>query len=239
MGIAYLPDGSRMDYNEYIHNHPHWQAVRKARLAFDNNACVVCHEDLQGKKYETHHMSYAHLGNERLTDVITLCPKHHAIFHNIWCKQKFWKGREPNHWETFSLEHTARMCIAYANEDMFISKDYENPNMCNLEVARQYIDKYFKEYQPEGNPVIDAYDYTLYVRNKRYEMFFEAEARGLTVEQFLDECYGEKVRGKNPLRREAGKTGGTFDHEPESFHKHYSENKNIVLLMKKVKELGG
>jgi hypothetical protein len=65
-------------------------------------------------------------------------------------------------------------------------------------------------------------------------MFFDAEERGLTVEQFLNECFGEKVRGKNPLRQEAGRKNGPFDHEPKSFHRHYSENKNLMVLMQEV-----
>jgi hypothetical protein len=234
MGIAYLPDGSRMDYDKYISSHPHWQAVRKARFDFDNHACVICHKNLDNEKWETHHMNYNHLGNERMTDVVTMCCKHHTMFHNVWCKQRFWKGREPNHWETFSLEHTAKMCLVYYTEDRYISKNIENPNLCSLDVARQYIDRYFKEYTPTPNPVIDPNDFSLFVRNKRYEMFFDAEERGLTVEQFLNECFGEKVRGKNPLRQEAGRKNGPFDHEPKSFHRHYSENKNLMVLMQEV-----
>lgn len=233
-GIAYLPDGSRMDYNEYIHTHPHWQAVRKARFDFDNHSCVVCHKDLTDQKYETHHLNYNHLGNERLTDVITLCPRHHSMFHSIWCKQRYWKGREPEHWDTHSLYHTARLCLLYEHEDRYLSRDINNLNMCNKDVDREYIEKYFKEQRITDNPVIDPNDISLYIRNKRYELYFEAEERGLTVEQFLNEYFGEKIRGKNPLRQEAGRKNSTFDHEPKSFHKHYSENKNLLTLMEEV-----
>lgn len=237
MGIAYLPDGSRMDYDEYIRSHPYWQKVRAARFDFDNHACVVCHENLDGKNYQIHHMNYNHLGNERLTDVITLCNKHHTMFHNVWCKQRFWKGREPNHWEVYSLEHTAKMCLAYYEQDRYISKNVDNPNLCSADVARQYIDLYYKEYAPPKNPVIDPNDFTLFVRNKRYEMYFNAEERGLSVEEFLNECFGAKVRGKNPLRQEAGRKNGPFDHEPKSFHQHYSENKNLNILMQEVSRM--
>lgn len=237
MGFAYLKDGTRMDYKDYIDHHPHWQAVRQARFDFDNHMCVICHKKLDNCKYEIHHMNYDHLGDERLTDVVTMCTKHHTMFHSIWQKQKFWKGREPNHWDIYNIEHTAKLCIAYENEDLYISKNIDNPNLCNRDIARQYVDKYYAEYMPEGNPVIDPNDFTLYIRNKRYEMFFEAEARGLTVEEFLDECYGQKIRGKNPIRQEAGKKKGTFDHTPKSFHKHYSENKNINRLMDKVNRI--
>lgn len=58
-----------------------------------------------------------------------------------------------------------------------------------------------------------------------------------SVEQFLDQYYGPKVRGKNPLRQEAGKKNGSFDHTPESFHRHYLENQNINLLMEEVRNM--
>lgn len=236
MGIAYLPDGSNMDYDEYIRSHPHWQAVRKARYDFDGGKCAVCHKQLASNEFETHHLSYMHLGNERIRDVLTLCSSCHTIFHNNWRKQEYWKGRESGHWDAFSLEHTAKLCAMYYKQDKYICKDPEGLNLCNKDVQRQMIDKYFADTSLSIPALIDPNDIGLFVRNKRYEMFFEAESRGLTVEQFLDECYGEKVRGKNPMRQEAGKKGGTFDHTPMSFHRHYKENKNINILMQEVKK---
>ena len=236
MGYAYLKDGTRMDYKTYIQTHPHWQKVREARFRFDDGKCVVCHRDLSDGQYQTHHLDYRHLGNEHLTDVITLCPLHHSLFHRNWEKQKYWTGRETGHWEVFSLEHTAKMCLMFFMEDRFICKDIRAPNLCNNDTAREYIEKYLKILQASTAPVLDPHDLSLFVRNKRYEMVFDAEERGLTVEQFLDEYYGEKVRGKNPLRIEAGKKNGTFDHTIESFHRHYSENANINLLMEEVRK---
>lgn len=236
MGYAYLKDGTRIDYKEYIESHPHWQKVREARFRFDEGKCVICHRNLVGYPYQTHHMDYRHLGDEHLTDVVTLCPMHHALFHRNWMKQKYWVGKESGHWEVFDLEHTAKMCLMFYREDRFICKDIRAPNLCNNDTAREYIDRYIKTVQLEKAPILDPHDLSLFVRNKRYEMVFEAESRGLTVEQFLDECYGEKVRGKNPIRAEAGKKNGTFDHTLASFHKHYSENENINKLMEEVRK---
>lgn len=234
MGIAYLPDGSNMDYDEYIRTHPHWQKVREARFRFDNGCCAVCHQDLKNARWETHHLSYMHLGNERIRDVLTLCPACHTMFHNNWRKQEFWKGREKGHWEVFDLERTAHLCAKYYRLDRFICKDPAAANLCNKDVQRQIIDQYLADAHLSQPVMIDPNDIGLFVRNKRYEMFFDAEARGLTVEQFLDEAYGPKVRGKNPLRQEAGKKNGTFDHTPKAFHRHYNENKNITILMTEV-----
>lgn len=236
MGFAFLPDGSRMDYNEYIRTHPHWKRVRIARFEFDGGRCVICHKDLHGEIYETHHNSYDHLGNEHMRDVVTMCRACHTKFHNNWQRQSFWKGREMNHWEVFSLQHTAIMCLMFYKKDKFICRDPDAPNMCNRDICRQYVDEYIKMTEIKG-AALDPNDLSLFVRNKRYELWFAAEDRGLTIEQFLDEYYGEKVRGKNPIRAEAGKKNGTFDHTPKSFRRHYSENKNINKLMEEVKAL--
>lgn len=236
MGIAYLPDGSLIDYKEYIEKHPHWKQVREARFKFDNGSCGICHRDLTDRRYETHHLSYLRLGHERIRDVITLCHDCHDDFHQNWSRNPFWKGKEKGHWEIYSLEHTARLCAAYYRNDRLISRDINNPNLCSKESSRQLIDDYYRDFRLLEHPIIDPNDISLFVRNKRYEMFFEAEARGLTVEQFLDECFGEKVRGKNPLRQEAGRKNGPFDHTPESLHRHFKENKNILKLMDEVKK---
>lgn len=237
MGIAYLPDGTLIDYNEYIRSHPRWQTMRKARFEFDGGRCVICHKDLHNAPYQTHHLSYQRLGHERMRDVITLCNQCHTDFHQSWSKSYFWKGKEEGHWDVYDIDHTARLCSAYWKRDRLICKDPDAPNLCSRDVCRQLLDEYFRDFQISKPPIIDPNDVQLFVRNKRYELFFDAEARGLTVEEFLDEYYGQKIRGKNPLRQEAGKKGGTFDHTPESFHRHYSENKNIVTLMEKVREI--
>jgi hypothetical protein len=172
-----------------------------------------------------------------MRDVITLCDQCHKDFHQSWSKSFFWKGKEEGHWDVYDIDHTARLCSAYWKRDRLICKDPDAPNLCSRDVCRQLLDEYFRDFQIDKPPIIDPNDVQLFVRNKRYELFFDAEVRGLTVEQFLDEYYGEKVRGKNPLRQEAGKKNGPFDHTPESFHRHYSENKNIVTLMEKVREI--
>lgn len=236
MGVAYLPDGTLIDYKEYIRSHPHWQAVRNKRFEFDKGRCVICHRDLTGKEYQTHHLHYQRLGHERIRDVVTMCPACHHDFHQSWTKSQFWKGKEAGHWEVFSLKHTARLCAHYWHQDRFICKDPEAPNLCNRDVCRQLLDDYYTDFGLLEHPIIDPNDISLFVRNKRYELFFEAESRGLSVEEFLDECYGPKIRGKSPLRTEAGKKNGTFNHTPESFHRHYTENNNINILMKEAEK---
>ena len=237
MGVAYLPDGTMLDYQEYIQRHPHWQKVRKARFEFDGGRCAICHKDLSNEVYQTHHLSYLRLGRERLRDVITLCNGCHHTFHKNWVKSQFWAGKEDGHWEVFDLPHTARLCSMYWRRDRLICRDPTADNLCSKDVTRRLIDDYFRDCNLTTHPIIDPNDISLFVRNKRYELFFEAESRGLGVQEFLDEYYGEKVRGKNPLRQEAGRKNGPFDHTPESFRRHYSENKNIIILMEEVKAI--
>lgn len=234
MGIAYLPDGAMIDYDEYIKKHPHWQAVRRARLKHDEGKCAICRQPIEGNKYHTHHLCYLRLGHERIRDVMTLCYPCHREFHKNWKRCEFWKGKEQGHWETFNLHHTARLCHHYWKEDRLICKDVDAPNLCGRDACRDLLERYFKDFSLSEHPIIDPHDISLFVRNKRYELFFDAEKRGLTVEEFLDEYYGPKVRGKNPLRKEAGRKKGPFDHTPESFHRHYSENPNINILMMEV-----
>ena len=238
MGLAYLPDGSRMDYKDYL-KHPRWKKVRQKRLEFDDYKCVVCHRDMHGEPYETHHLSYALLGRERIRDVITLCPSCHQTFHQNWQRLEFWRGKETGHWQIFNLQYTAEICSRYWRDDRLISRNPDGYNLCSNDVAAQMIDDYFRIVALAVHPVIDPHDITLFVRNKRYELYFEAEERGLSVEEFLDEYYGPKVRGKNPLRQEAGRKNGPFDHTPASFHRHYNENKNILTLMKEVNRIEG
>lgn len=239
MGLAYLPDGTMVDYKDYIQKHPRWQKVRKARFDFDGGRCAVCHRDLRGEPYQTHHLSYQRLGRERLRDVITMCDSCHHFFHQNWTRQQFWRGKEKGHWDVFDLPHTAQLCSRYWRLDKMITKDPDGLNLCSTEVAKAMIDKYFQEAELSEHPIIDPNDISLFVRNKRYELFFEAEARGLNVEEFLNEYYGPKVRGKNPIRQEAGRKNGPFDHTPESFHRHYKENQNILTLMEEVKNIEG
>lgn len=236
MGFAYLPDGTRIDYKEYL-RHPRWKRVRQTRLEFDEFRCVVCHRDMRGEPYETHHLTYQRLGRERIRDVITVCPSCHKVFHENWQRLEFWKGKESGHWQVYDLDHTARICAKYWREDRLIAKNMDAPNLCSTDIASQYIDDYFRSEGLATCPIIDPHDITLFIRNKRYELFFAAESEGKTVEEFLDAYYGKKERGKNPLRQEAGRKNGPFDHTPESFHRHYSENKNINILMEEVRKI--
>lgn len=78
-------------YEKYI-NSPEWKHKRLARLKLDKFRCRTCgsEEDL-----ECHHVSYEYLGNEPLSDLITLCKIcHEAITSSI--RERRYNGKKIN-----------------------------------------------------------------------------------------------------------------------------------------------
>ena len=67
-----------MDYHAYLKSKAWWMKKRELLNGKDVK-CFVCW-DRKGP-YEVHHKSYRRLGNERLEDLIVLCPKCHADLH--------------------------------------------------------------------------------------------------------------------------------------------------------------
>ena len=234
MGFAYLPNGNVIDYKEYL-QHPKWAEIREKRFRFDGGRCVICHADLRGDTYQCHHMTYQRCGHEHITDLVTLCPNCHDDFHKRWQKAEYWKGQEYGHWMDFDLEHTAKLCQTYWKEDRLICKDENAPNMCHLPYIKNLINRYVEEFKVPGYPLINPQDILLFIRNKRYELWFQAEAEGKTKEEYLDSYYGKKIRGKNPIRLMA--EGFFTRHKDDSYYTHYSENEDINQLMLKVKEM--
>lgn len=60
---------------------PSWRKIRQKRLEKDKFRCQNIHV-IGGKQgLEVHHKSYVRLGNERLSDLITLCRRCHNDIH--------------------------------------------------------------------------------------------------------------------------------------------------------------
>lgn len=235
MGLAYLPDGSLIDYKEYIDKHPHWQKVRTERFKFDGGRCVVCHRDLTGKTYQTHHLHYLRLGNERLRDVITLCPACHQEFHESWTRSNFWKGKESGHWDVYSLEHTARICARYWKQDRLISKDPNGLNLCGKDVCRQLLDEYFRDEGMTRPPRIDPNDISLLSGTSGMRCSSRLKPEDCLSSSSLMNATARRSEGRILSdRKPAGRTARSTT--PKSFHQHYLENKNINILMEEVKK---
>lgn len=68
-----------MPYYKYLQT-PEWQERRKRAMKKAGFRCQVC--NAYGVRLNTHHRTYERRGNERDTDLITLCEACHQIFHD-------------------------------------------------------------------------------------------------------------------------------------------------------------
>jgi len=238
-GSAVLDDGSRIPYAEYIGGkghkpHPYWQRVRMARYAADGCKCAFCKKNLSPDEFQTHHIDYSRLGHERLRDVITVCQECHENFHNIWKHGEYYKEQDDDHWNTFSLPETAKLCAAYLHDDYWFGGDLD---CCSIDVCRAIVDNITEP------AVINPEDIQIFIRNKRYEALFEAEKNGVVLDKtvneagdtFLDERFGKKgSKGGNEKRSKA--RAFMTRHKSESFHRNYWYMWHINILMEEAKK---
>ncbi len=66
------------DYNDYLQSEG-WQRVRGAALRRAEYRCQVCNAF---GWLDVHHRTYERVGREELGDLVVLCRKCHALFHN-------------------------------------------------------------------------------------------------------------------------------------------------------------
>lgn len=232
MGLAYLPNGKRMPYEEYL-NSPEWRRKKADRLAFDNWQCGFCHKQLNDK-YETHHINYSNLGDEHIeTDIISLCHDCHMHFHNLWDKAKKWESTPYTHWKDYSLPDTAKMCHQCWKDDFMFGGGY---NLCSLDTIVGFIDKYFEQNEIIAPVRISEEDIRLFIRNKRYDLFFEAnENDAFNLEDWLDSKFGPKGGPGGNKARAAARSFFT-KHKLTAMKRIYKENENINILMKEVEK---
>ena len=230
---AYLPDGRRMDSRDYW-NTPEWKSISLKRASFDGGICVICHKP----KERMHHLDPRTYGHEKITDIISVCDQCHQNFHNNWKPFDYWKSDDGgSHWDVRSLDDTAKLCAMYWHEDMYLGGEYGN-NLCSFDRIKSYIDQYFIDTEYTG-AVIAEDDVQLFIRNKRYELWFNSGCNDIMT--FLDRQYGKKVRGGNPIRRDAEdffyRKWLRKGQDPAAGMKEtYEENQNIAILMKEVKK---
>lgn len=70
---------SREDKLAYMQS-SEWLALKHVRLTIDNNQCVHCHSTTN---LHLHHITYARLGVEKISDVCILCSTCHNNLHKI------------------------------------------------------------------------------------------------------------------------------------------------------------
>jgi hypothetical protein len=67
-------------YRVYVtEGSPEWHCRRRAALARDNYTCTICGTR---RATQVHHITYAHLGNEPLEDLQSVCEECHSDLHN-------------------------------------------------------------------------------------------------------------------------------------------------------------
>lgn len=65
-------------YSDYL-NSEHWSQVRNLRIKMDDNKCAICG---CGDNLRVHHITYRRIGDEDLSDLITLCASCHEKVHS-------------------------------------------------------------------------------------------------------------------------------------------------------------
>ena len=71
---------TRVNYEEYLQSEK-WQAKRREVFATSKHRCRACFS----RRYvlHVHHMTYAHLGDEPLSDLVILCSVCHGAVHML------------------------------------------------------------------------------------------------------------------------------------------------------------
>ena len=75
-----IPADKKEFYAEYMQSNE-WRIKRGYRLKIDKHKCRDFHLWPCRKNLQVHHKNYNRLGNERMSDIITLCVKHHRKAH--------------------------------------------------------------------------------------------------------------------------------------------------------------
>lgn len=74
----FIPREDKAAFRAYLAS-PEWQALRRRVWARDKGVCAVC-GTTEGRR-DVHHRTYARVGNERLSDLVLLCERHHYAAH--------------------------------------------------------------------------------------------------------------------------------------------------------------
>lgn len=75
---SYKRENKKIEYQEYL-NSPHWKETRLKALKRAGNRCQLCSST---KYLNVHHNTYKNIGHEDLSDLVVLCRKCHAKFHD-------------------------------------------------------------------------------------------------------------------------------------------------------------
>ena len=68
-----------MVYNNYLKSQE-WYILKNLALKYSNYKCSKCGET---ENLNIHHLNYNNIGNEEISDLITVCNSCHKEFHKI------------------------------------------------------------------------------------------------------------------------------------------------------------
>ena len=75
----------RKTYRRYLKT-KHWQQLRQEVIRRANGRCEKC--GYEPWKRGVHHLTYSNVGNEKLDDLIVVCPRCHMELHGITGRRK-------------------------------------------------------------------------------------------------------------------------------------------------------
>lgn len=82
-----IDGGAKCLYHDYLAS-PAWAAKRRALIAsLPKKECFCCGKPFQ-RGFHCHHVSYAHLGDEFLTDLRLVCGMCHRSIHTLQRKKR-------------------------------------------------------------------------------------------------------------------------------------------------------
>ena len=87
------------EYSTYLKSDK-WKRKKEKYFALYGKRCAICRS---GMKVQIHHMSYQHMGNEPLSDLVALCAVHH--------KKLTIESRIPYNKRMFSLDEFTKFFI--------------------------------------------------------------------------------------------------------------------------------
>ena len=161
----------KIDHQEYI-NSPKWKAKRQMVLERDNFRCRKCGT---GKNLDVHHITYEHLGNEPLDDLVTLCRCCHEEVHesDINKTKKEQELQELSVYQLLKKASEKIMCSAMGFEggDKFLDIIPQKTARNILDIFNYAYDLIAKYYTNEDDEYIDKEKKLLkdFIKNKRKE----------------------------------------------------------------------
>lgn len=132
----------QVDYSTYLKTDK-WRDKSHARMEYDNFCCYACK-----KSYEygvttlnVHHLTYRNVGNEPLSDLVTLCENCHKNFHLI---KKLEEECEARYLEEDRKKAERERAVSYQNNQLSWKAEHERlirlKKQATKEIEEEHLD---------------------------------------------------------------------------------------------------